>query len=286
VYSFHMYAPLPFTHQGVANWAYEAMGTLYRDTSYPTPYWHVWDFYNPDPAARGGANLGQTFTGPDSLLSYYRNDAYYANKVSGAVNPNQPFHTQFGVPIFVGEFSAIDTSQTKASGVDADDPHRSITALSLANNVVTVTLASIDSQGFRIDMGGSDAAYPFTNTVRVTITGSGTVLDNVSADATLRAGDKSFTFTYASSATVNMGGGTTKIATLTLSPTTTKKPLLDASRERYTKDVLQFCSSQGFSWAWHFEDNDLANEFNGWRPSASVSAALRGAAAGNTIINA
>lgn len=285
VYSFHLYAPLPFTHQGVTDWAYEAMGSIYADAA--SNYWHVWDYYNPDPATRGGVDLSQTFSGASSLLSYYMNDAYYANRdPKNPGNPTQAFHTQFGVPIFVGEFSAIDTSMSKSSVVTPDNPHRSITAITIQNKVVTITLGQLDSQGFRVDLGPSSAgdSFPFTNTVQVTITGSGTELDGINFTATLKAGEKTFTFPTTSTSTLNVGGtGSSQIATLTLRPTADKAAKADDSRMQYTRDVLKFCADQGFSWAWHFEDNELANEFNGWRPSSSVRTLLRAAAAGQLI---
>ncbi|HET8871575.1 MAG TPA: cellulase family glycosylhydrolase, partial [Aquabacterium sp.] len=79
VYSFHLYAPRPFTQQGVYPDTYEAVGTLYGDSNYS--HWRQWDYYNPDPAGnRAQVNLSQDFTSYLSLISHYRNDSYYLNQ--------------------------------------------------------------------------------------------------------------------------------------------------------------------------------------------------------------
>lgn len=286
VYSFHLYAPLPFTHQGVTNWAYEALGTLYGDSAYV--HWHVWDYYNADPTTgRGGVNLSQDFTSYLSLISHYRNDAYYLNM--GRSNPMPDFHTQFGVPVFVGEFSAVNPRQSNASVVDAHDAHRTITALTINGNRVTATLGNLDSNGFRVDCGPTAAAWPFSNQAMIMLSGTGTALDGQAYAAIFTAGQNTTTFTTPSPLpNVTLVGkgtdpSTNGVGTLTLALPPAKQNAMELARQLYTRDVLKMCRQLGFSWAWHFEDNELTGEFNGWRPSPAVSAVLSSAAAGLTL---
>ncbi len=286
VYSFHLYAPLPFTHQGVTNWAYEALGTLYGDSAYS--HWHVWDYYNADSSNnRAGVNLSQDFTSYLSLISHFRNDAYYLN--TGRSNPQADFHKQFGVPVFVGEFSAINPRLSKASVVDARDSHRTLTAISVNANRVTLTLGNLDNNGFRVDCGPSATAWPFTNQVLLTIAGTGTALDGMPFTAPITAGQKTITFTSSvtlPNLTIGPKGtdaNNNSVGTLTLALPPAKQTALELARQRYARDVLRMCKQMGFSWAWHFEDNELSGEFNGWRPSSGVSAILSAAAAGLTL---
>lgn len=286
VYSFHLYAPLPFTHQGVTNWAYEALGTLYGDSAYA--HWHVWDYYNADPAnGRSGVNLSQDFTNYLNLVSHYRNDAYYLN--AGRSNPLQDFHKQFDVPVFVGEFSAVNPRLSNASVVTPQDSHRTITALSIAANRVTLTLGNLDNNGFRVDCGPNAAAWPFTNQALFQISGTGTALDGQAYSAPVTAGQKTITFTSSlplpnitlAGKGTDASNNSVGILTLNLSPA--KQNALELARQRYTRDALRMCKQLGFSWAWHFEDNELSGEFNGWRPSPGIATALSDAAAGLTL---
>jgi hypothetical protein len=45
------------------------------------------------------------------------------------------------------------------------------------------------------------------------------------------------------------------------------------------------CQKNGFSWAWHAEDNDNGG-FVGWRPSPEIGKLLRAAAMGRRVYTA
>ncbi|MGE5451386.1 MAG: glycoside hydrolase family 5 protein [Acidobacteriota bacterium] len=286
VYAFNLYAPLPFTHQGVNSGAYEALGTLYGDSAYA--HWRVRDYYNADPAGgRAAANLSQDFTSYLSLISHFRNDAYYLN--AGRSNPQADFHTQFGVPIFVSEFSAVNPRLSKASLVEPRDSHRMLTAVNVTANRVTLTLGNLDSNGFRVDCGPNPAAWPFSNQILLVVSDTGTPLDGIAFTTAVTAGQKVICFTSSwTLPDLNLGPKGTDainnaVGTLTLALSPAKQTALELARQRYTRDALRMCKQLGFSWAWHFEDNELSGEFNGWRPSQGVASILSAAAAGLTL---
>jgi len=282
VYGFNLYAPKPFTEQGATPSNYEAIGTLYGDAAYA--HWRNWDHYNASAANnRAPVNLSQDFSSYLSLISHYRNDAFYQNQ--GRSNPLPDFHKQFGVPGFVAEFGAVNPRLTRSSDVSADSPHRTITGLTIESRQVTVTLGLLDGQGFRIDCGAAARNWPFSHTVLAQISETGTPLDGQTYTVQLTAGQRSFTFT-SSAALPNLalgGSQQSRVGTLTLALLPNKQGPHDLARQRYARDVLRMCRQLGLSWAWQFEDSDAAAEFKGWRASSSVNAALTSAANGLTL---
>jgi hypothetical protein len=75
------------------------------------------------------------------------------------------------------------------------------------------------------------------------------------------------------------------IGVLTLSPTPQALAAQPASRLALATDLLTMCQKNGFSWAWHAEDNDNGG-FVGWRPSPEISKLLRAAAMGRRVYTA
>lgn len=280
VYSFHLDAPRPFTHQGVSPDTYESVGTLYADSAFV--HCRRWDYYNPDPTQRSTVNLSQDFTSYLSLISHFRNDAYYQNQ--GRSNPLPDFHKQFGVPLFLGEFGTVNPRQSVATLVDSHDPHRTITALTIESNRVTLTLGQLDANGFRVECGPNAGAWPFTNLVTLVCSGTGTPLDGQAFTVPLTAGQKAITFNLPGNALPNTSlSAAAGVGTLTLSLPPVRQSAHELARQRYVRDVLRMCRQLGCSWGWQFEDNELAGEFNGWRASAGVTGILGAAAAGNTL---
>ncbi len=282
VYSFNLYAPQPFTDQGATETAYEAIGTLYCDPAYA--HWRLWDHYHPSTADnRAPVNLSQDFTSYLSLISHFRNDAYYLNQ--GRSNPQPDFHKQFGVPAFVAEVGAINPRMARASRVEASNPHRTITGLTIESRQVTVSMGALDNQGFRIDCGASAKSWPFAHTVLAQIADTGTPLDGQVYTVQLSAGQKSFTFSLPTALPNQAIGGSqaARVGTLTLALMPNKQGPHDQARQRYARDVLRMCRQLGLSWAWQFEDSDTASEFNGWRTSTSLASTMTAAANGLTL---
>jgi hypothetical protein len=84
VFSFHHYDPGCFTHQGVNEWSYEEVGTVYPLPGVvQTSYW-----YNGTP-------------------NYELRTYSTVNDLQAGIQVAKDFATKFGVPIFVGEFSAV-----------------------------------------------------------------------------------------------------------------------------------------------------------------------------------
>lgn len=84
VYSFHHYDPGCFTHQGVNEWSYEEIGAVY-----PLPgvvqasYWY------------------------DGIPNYELRTYSAVSDIQAGIQKAADFGRKFGVPIFVGEFSAV-----------------------------------------------------------------------------------------------------------------------------------------------------------------------------------
>ncbi|HET8871933.1 MAG TPA: hypothetical protein VFM48_15930, partial [Aquabacterium sp.] len=199
-------------------------------------------------------------------------------------NPQADFHRQFAVPIFIGEFGAVNPRLSQSTHVEANDPHRTITALVIDANRVTLTLGNLDANGFRVDCGPNPNAWPFSNLVTLVCSGTGTALDGQAFTVPVTAGQKSVSFSVPGAAMPNISlSSSAGVGTLTLSLAPVKQSGHELARQRYVRDVLRMCRQMGFSWAWQFEDNELAGEFNGWRPSPAISSALSAAAAGITL---
>lgn len=265
VYSFHMYAPMEFTHQGVFDDLYESIGT-----PYPCGYWNGWQdtgIANPDNGGQTGWDISQTF-----------NSAADIEKRCKAAIDFKTAHP--GVPLFLGEFSAVDASLIPPTQVPASSARRTITSITVGPgsgglNLAKATLGNLSGFNINISPSGS-ASGPFVNNNALASVESSNPALNVNKVAVQLERGKNF-FTYPTAA----AQGSTGTGTLKLTPGGTP----DASRVTYTKHVLAMCLKYGFSWAWHFEDTDLnntafttINSFVGWRPSTSISAVLTSAA--------
>ncbi|WP_374594431.1 glycoside hydrolase family 5 protein [Aquabacterium sp.] len=287
VYSFHFYGPRDYTHQGVEDGLYAALGLLYplnKRTAGAVMHtrWH-------DGAVSSGA------TQKDGYLSF---NGY--TDLLARVQPALDFHTNNpSVPIFVGEFSAVNPALLGSEQVSSTAAHsRVITKIEVIDGAAKVTLQSNPSINFypQGQNGGpyndyalakienaTNAAYDYSTFVAVRIEDGNPIWKTPSGAAA---------FQYSNPPTGTLGGGSTQVATLTLKPAASAADI-DAARCAYIKDVLQMCLTQGFSWGYWAEDGYVADAatvdtlpsgvFIGWRPSPAMSSLLTLAATRRTV---
>ncbi len=310
VYSFHVYGPLEFTHQGVSDLTYESQGIPYPLDAYP-PYNGA--PVNSSARMRATVNDGSAAWVSDSVNNPGGStsrvlDLKFSLGTSAAnlLARNQPaldFKTHasaaqggVSVPVFVGEFSAIDTKLIKSNRIDASSPRRVITKIQVdSEGLATVTLGNL-SGGFLINLypqydapGSTAPGYngAYSDYARATVTNSTDAAFDISyplgvriengrnkIEPPFRLGGPSpggslvarrvlaLYYTDPSMAGRTLGDGSSQVATLTISPGSYAAATLDNSRYNYVLDVLKMCLAQGFSWAYWQEDGYTANVAN------------------------
>lgn len=312
VYSFHAYGPQDFTHRGVTDDLYASIGLRYplkegTGTSSPKIYLSYFD----GSASWVGSNGGST-----ARAAYLSFDTHadFVSRVQTAIDFKAAHPT---VPIFVGEFSAVNPALLRSTQVPTDSPARLITGIEpdglghykiwlghltggLTMNVFPqagayAAPASNDPDPFN----GYGGAYNDDVLATVTVApGQNTSFNIANQRVRIPHGSKYILISYPSgqqpSGTLGAAGGgsaaSPQVATLTLAP---YDPTLSAgqySRMSYITDVLRVCQDNGFSWAYWQEDGCVGTPdslppgaFIGWRPTRAMSEILSMAADGRSV---
>lgn len=288
VYSFHFYGPRDYTHQGVEDGLYAALGLLYPLSTLAAPAvmrttWHD----------------GSVSSGSTSHEGYFTFNGY--TDLLARVQPALDFHTNNpGVPIFVGEFSAVNPALLGSEQVSSTlSNSRVITKIEVSGGAATVTLQSNPSINF-YPQGQSGGAYNDYALAKIQdVTDPAYNHDFVAVRIEngnpiwKKSGGSAGAFQYSGLTNAALGGGSAQVATLTLKPAASAS-LIDTARCNYIKDVLQMCISKGFSWGYWAEDGYVADAstvdtalpsgvFIGWRPSPAMSSVLTLAATRRTV---
>lgn len=281
VYSFHCYGPQEFTHQGVSDDLYAALGMPYPMPSSARVRSTLYD---------GTRSSGSTAT--TSYLSFTG-----SSDLATRIQPALDFASaNSGVPIFVGEFSVIDPTLLRSTQISTSSNSRAITQIAVdASGVATVTLQSAPSITLYPYGSGGGAYTDYAMAKIESATNSAynhayTAVRIESGNAlTKQAGGAAGAFQYAGLNSTSLGNGSSQVAVLTLKPASA----IDASRLAYLKDVLTLCINNRFSWAYWQEDGYVVDAstidasssgvFIGWRPSTAMSTVLTLAATRRTV---
>lgn len=287
VYSFHCYGPQEFTHQGVSPELYASLGTVY-----PLPA-----------SARVRTTLydGTRSTGSTAVTSYLQFTGI--SDLETRIKPALDFATaNSGVPIFLGEFSAIDPALLRSDHVSTSHAVRAITKIAVdASGNVTVTLQNASSITL-CPYGSGGGAYTdyalasiesATNSAYNHSSAAVRLEDGVASISKKPGGASGTPFQYSGLDNTSLGDGSTQVATLRLSPSANSSAI-DAARVQYCKDVLALCIGNRLSWAYWQEDGYVASAstvnnaaysgiFIGWRPSSALSNLLTLAATRRTV---
>lgn len=302
VYSFHAYAPRDYTHQGVEEGLYEAIGTPYPLPSSALVLQRVYD--------------GTRASGQTAVYEYL--PFVSVTNLGPRYMPALLFSINNHVPIFVGEFSAVDLNLVRSDRVPVTSPRRAITGLVVdGSGNATVYLGNLTG-GFNINVfpqgatgtapGATDEAHngyngAYSDFAKANITfdnGANAAYNITDMPVRLEFGSSRFTFTYPSGSrppattlgSTAINGAATKIATLTLTPRASAAAM-DAARVQYVTDVLSMCvDNLQCSWAYWVEDGytkgpedvSMSSVFVGWRPSPAVSKLLTKAARRRTVL--
>lgn len=365
VYSFHAYGPHEFTHQGVSPDLYGSLGIPYpldwvapysgatiaseariRAEVYDGSAAWVGDTTNNPsgsttqhlylPFRRFQGSPSSTFVRTEDVTGSKHTDAAMANPTGYDIflARNQPaidFKTNaesllgVQVPVFVGEFSAVDTTLTQTDHVPPSADCRVITQISVdGEGLATLTLQGqlkvklyphFESNASSSGYGGAyndfarakvtvldqqhDAAYNIDYPLMVRVEdGTSTIRPPFSGASTF-AERRTLALYYGDTSLRNhpLGTGHTPVATLTLSPGAYAASEGDNARQNFVGDALKMCLKQGFSWAYWQEDgytvdastvNDAGNSgiFVAWRPAAGMSTVLTLAATRRTVTTA
>lgn len=289
VYSFHFYGPRDYTHQGVEDGLYAAQGLLYPLSKLTAgavmhTRWH------------DGAVANGTSTQKDDYLSF---NGY--TDLLARVQPALDFHTNNpGVPIFVGEFSAVNPALLGSEQVSSTlSNSRVITKITVnAAGQATVKLQSQPSINF-YPQGQSGGAYNDYALAKIQDASDTAYNHDFVAiriedgnDISKKSDGSAGAFQYSGLTSAALGDGSAQVATLTLKPAASAADI-DTARCAYLKDVLQMCLNQGFSWGYWAEDGYVADAstvdtlpsgvFIGWRPSPAMSTLLTLAATRRTV---
>jgi hypothetical protein len=285
VYSFHCYGPQEFTHQGVTPELYASLGTPYPLPSSARVITTLYDGTQP--------------TGSTAITTYlpFRDISDLQVRIQPALNFAA---ANSGVPIFLGEFSAIDPALLRSDHVSTSHASRAITRIAVdASGNATVTLQNAPSITL-YPYGSGNGAY--TDYALATIESATDSAYNHASTAvrieggnplTMQAGGAPGAFQYTGLNSTTLGNGSAQVATLTLAPSASSATI-DAARVQYCQDVVALCIGNRLSWAYWQEDGYEADAstinnaaysgvFIGWRPSAALSSLLTLAATRRTV---
>lgn len=315
VYSFHAYSPFEFTHQGVSDATYESQGLPYPLNSVQ-PFGTSGAFglaprlrvtLNDGSASAVAANSGSTsktvylpFNNYANLLARYQPAVDFQTHAAAS-------QSGVAVPIFVGEFSAVDTTLIQSGRIPTSITRRTITRIQVdGSGWATVTLAGNLNIALYPQYDASDMVSAYSDFARATITGCANSAYNITdfrqvrlehgnnqiSHRTWGAGNLGFQYDVGTGPGVSdysPPGG----AVLTIKSGLNASSNADASRANYIKDVLTMCLSHGFSWGYWQEDGYTATTSNidtlnagvfvAWRPSSLVSTVLNRAASRRSV---
>lgn len=296
VYSFHFYSPRDFTHQGVEAGLYASMGLLYplKTLSDSAALYTTWYDGN---AALVSTTSVATFQGPAAFV--YNRAADLKFWMQKALD----FKTACNVPIFVGEFSAVNPALIQSDYVAPTSDVRAITKIQVdgTTGAATIILKGAPAINFA-PQGVGGGNYNDFALAKIDVLNSANSaynqgytpvrLEDGVPSISMKANNTGGTPFQYSPGTASLGNGTTQVATLTLKPAATDAQI-DASRVAYISDVLQLCISNGLSWGYWQEDGYVTTAsdidtlgtgaFVGWRPSPAMTRVLTLAATRRTV---
>lgn len=303
VYTFHCYLPAAFALQGVDSFAYHSTGVLY-----------------PKGDAPGETLQADETAWRDGLIQIRRAD--YSQGLAQMIKSCQravAFRRDFGVPVFVGEFSAtnLDFIRSLPDGMATPlrGEHvaaRQIVGLSWKDGIATAVLKfplNLGVDNFVDAAGRPYSALPVVMDVQLhggrssvyNVREVPVILNGVRYEANAptrfhRSSNNRFSFPLPGKAIEPIGlpadaspeaaSQAPAIASFRIVITPQLAQRHQASRVEYVRDVLRMCQQSGFSWGW-FSDSltparpDFGADMFRVDPQGRIRALLRRAAAGS-----